>query len=94
MCALCGVILTDHWAERSGARARALRVRLVNRVLGYYGLSLDDWGGAVYTLRDKKGAAVVVSDLASLWKEAERMTGRPLDPLDPGLVVALGGIDG
>ena len=90
MCALCGVLLSDHWTERGGARARAFRVRLVNRVLAYYGLSFDDWSGAVYTLRDKKGAAAVVSDLGSLWTEAERMAGRPLDPLDPELVAALG----
>jgi len=94
MCALCGVLLTDHWAERGGARNRAFRVRLVNRVLAFYGLSLDDWGSAVYTLRDRKGSAVVVSDLASLWTESERMAGRPLDPLDPGLVAALGGVHG
>ena len=91
MCALCGVLLTDHWAERGGARARAFRVRFVNRVLAHYGLSLDDWSGAVYTLRDRKGSAVVVSDLASLWLEAERLAGRRLDPLDPALVASLEG---
>ena len=92
MCALCGVLSSDHWAERGGGvRARVFRVRLVNRVLAHYGLALDDWSGAVYTLRDRKGSAVVVSDLGSLWVEAERMLGRPLDPLDPELVAALGG---
>ena len=93
MCALCGVLLSDHWAEKGGARGRAFRVRLVNRVLAYYGLTLDDWSSAVYTLRDRKGSAVVVSDLASLWAEAEKLAGRRLDPLDPGLVgsLAVGG---
>jgi hypothetical protein len=89
MCALCGVLLSDHWAEVGGARTRHFRVRLVNRVLRHYGLALDDWGGAVYTLRDRKGAAVVVSDLGSLWLEAERLAGRPLDPLEPDLVASL-----
>lgn len=92
MCALCGALLTDHWAEQGGARARAFRVRLVNRVLSFYGLSLDDWGAAVYTLRDRKGTAVVVADLASLWSEAAKLAGRPLDPLDPGLLAALGAV--
>jgi hypothetical protein len=90
MCTLCGVLLSDHWAEQGGARARIFRVRLVNRVLGHYGLSLDDWSGAVYTLRDRKGSAVVISDLGSLWLEAERMLRRPLDPLDPELLASLG----
>jgi hypothetical protein len=91
MCSLCGVLLSDHWAEEGGARARVFRVRLVNRVLVHFGLVLDDWSGAVYTLRDRKGAAVVVGDLGSLWVEAERMVGRPLDPLDPALVEKLSG---
>src|SRR6266511_4013808 len=48
MCALCGVLLEDHWAEHGGRRGRALRVGLVNRVLDHFGLHLDDWSGRVY----------------------------------------------
>jgi hypothetical protein len=95
VCALCGVLASDHWAERGGgARARVFRVRLVNRVLAHYGLSLDDWSGAVYTLRDRKGSAVVVPDLGTLWLEAARLAGRPLDPLDPALVASLAAGEG
>src|SRR5437763_15218176 len=43
MCALCGVLLEDHWAEQGGRRGRALRVGLANRVLACYGLHLGDW---------------------------------------------------
>jgi hypothetical protein len=89
MCALCGVLLSDHWAESGGRRGRALRVALVNRVLGHYGLRLDDWSGRTYVLRDRKGRSSIVSDLGSLWAEAERLCGRRLDPLDPALVAAL-----
>jgi hypothetical protein len=46
---------------------------------------LDDWRGRVWTLRDAKGRSAVVADLGSLWGEAERLAGRPLDPLDPDL---------
>jgi hypothetical protein len=90
MCVLCGALVSDHWAEQDGRRARFERVRLVNRVLAHYGLALDDWAGAVYTLRDSKGSAAVVADLATLWPEAARVAGRPLDPLDPELVASLG----
>jgi hypothetical protein len=91
MCALCGALLNEHWAEQEGGRrARVFRVRLVNRVLGHFGLRLDDWGGRMYVLRDRKGRCAVVADLGSLWVEAERLAGRPLDPLEPGLVRALG----
>ncbi len=90
MCVLCGVLMSDHWAESEGGRReRAARVRLLNRVLGYWGLSLADWAGAVYTIRDGKGRSVVIQDVGALWTAAEELVGRPLDPLDPGLVAAL-----
>ena len=82
--------MEDHWAEREGGRrGRALRVGLVNRVLDHYGLRLGDWSGRVYVLRDGKGHTAVVDNLGSLWVEAEKLAGRPLDPLDPELVRAL-----
>lgn len=91
MCALCSVILNEHWAEQDGGRrARMLRVALLDRVLGHFGLSLSDWAGGVYVLRDRKGAAAVVRDLGGVWSEAERLLGRPLDPLDGELVAWLG----
>jgi hypothetical protein len=91
MCALCGVLLNDHWAEQDGGRrGRAFRVGLVNRVLDHYGLELGDWAGQVYVLRDRKGHAAVVDDLGVLWTKAAALTGGPLDPLDPELVRALG----
>ena len=41
-------------------------------------------------LRDRKGRAAVVENLGVLWTEAAKLAGRPLDPLDPELVRALG----
>jgi hypothetical protein len=91
MCALCGVLLDEHWSEQgSSRRTRGFRVALVNRVLAPFGLRLDDWAGRVYILRDRKGRSVVVDNLGVLWAQAERLAGRPLDPLDPELVAALG----
>jgi hypothetical protein len=91
MCSLCGVLLSDHWAEgEGGRRARLFRVALLNRVLGHFGLSLGDWSGRVYVLRDRTGRTAVVDNLGAVWTEAERLLGRPLDPLDPELVAALG----
>lgn len=91
MCALCGVLLEEHWAEQGGGRrGRAFRVELVKRVLDHYGLTLDDWAGRVYLLRDRKGRAVVVDNLGALWTDAASLAGRPLDPLDPELVRSLG----
>jgi hypothetical protein len=82
--------MSEHWAEEAGGRrARGFRVALLNRVLAHYGLSLSDWAGSVYTLRDGKGRSAVVTDIGMLWSEAEKLAGHPLDPLDPGLVAAL-----
>ena len=92
MCALCGVLLNEHWAEQDGGRrGRVFRVALLNQVLGHFGLRLDDWSGRVYVLRDAKGGSAVVADLGSIWVEAEKLAGRPLDPLDPALLASLGG---
>jgi hypothetical protein len=81
--------MEEHWAEDGGRRGRLFRVQLANRVLDYFGLRLDDWSGRVYVLRDRKGRSAVVSNLGELWVEAERLAGRSLDPLDPGLVAFL-----
>jgi hypothetical protein len=90
MCSLCGVLLNEGWAEQGGdRRARALRLRLLNRVLGHYGLRLDEWSGRVYVLRDRTGRTAVVEDLGSIWREAEQLARRPLDPLDDTLLEAL-----
>jgi hypothetical protein len=90
MCVLCNVLVNEHWAEQEGGRrARVFRVRLLNRVLAFYGLRLDDWSGRVWVLRDRKGRSAVVADLGAIWVEAERLAGRRLDPLDPELLAAL-----
>jgi len=90
MCVLCGVLLNEHWAEQEGGRrGRVFRGRLLNRVLAFYGLRLDDWGGRIWVLSDGKGRSVVVTDLGSLWVQAEQLAGRRLDPLDPELVASL-----
>lgn len=101
VCSLCGALLSDGtWAERDrpGAaadarrlrqRARLRRAEVLNQVLVHVGLRLEDWQGAAYVLRDRKGRQAVVADLAGLWAAAETTLGRPLDPLDPVLVAAL-----
>ena len=71
------------------ARERQERVRLVNRVLEPFGLVLAEWAASSYVLRTSTGRSEMVADLGALWPAAERLLGRPCDPLDPGLLARL-----
>jgi hypothetical protein len=76
--------------QRDRRRDRVHRVALTNEILRFYGLKIDDWGGSKYVVRDRKGRSEIVQDLGSLWPAAERLAGQSLDPLEPGLMAALG----
>ncbi len=109
MCSLCGMLGADaHWTESSGApavfanrsethtrlRERQARTRLVNIVLAHYGLKLADWSGNAYLLSSRTGRTSIVDNLSQLWSEAEKLCGRPCDPLDERLIVSLRGATG
>jgi hypothetical protein len=104
MCALCGVLGgSDHWtdaAARPGVftrnadawqrrRERANRVAGASRVLRVYGLTLSDWQGASFVLSTPTGKTEIVDNLGHLWASAEKLLGRPCDPLDPALIARL-----
>ena len=97
MCALCGLLGSEsHWAAsiKGGLPTRQERLQRIlqaNRVLGFYRLRLDDFQGTSYLLTSPTGRAEIVSDLGQVWRVAEQMAGRPLDPLDPKLLAALEG---
>jgi hypothetical protein len=75
--------------RRNRRRERVRRAALANEVLHHYGLKVSDWSGTRYVLRDGKGRSELVQDLGSLWPAAQKLAGRPLDPLDPALQAAL-----
>ncbi len=102
MCGLCGILGGKaHWTDSSATpeifaeremtqrRERLDRAGLVNRVLGHYRLTLKDWQGAQYVLRSATGKSALVDNLSQMWAEAEIMTGREIDPLDPELIASL-----
>ena len=77
----------DH--ERARRRARHHRTQVLKQILTHYGLRLDDWHSRSYLLSDRKGTTTIVQDLGALWPAAQQLAGRPLDPLDPGLLSQL-----
>ncbi|MEO8004979.1 MAG: hypothetical protein ABI771_08745 [Betaproteobacteria bacterium] len=99
MCALCGVFVGEaHWTEagveavdggRTRRHERLHRVALANRVLKQFGLKLGDWQGSAYLLAGQTGQTAIVSSVAGLWPEAERLRRQPIDPLDERLIEAL-----
>jgi hypothetical protein len=101
MCALCGVLGgSEHWTDavqRPGVftrnidatqrrRERAGRVGCASRVLRHYGLTLSDWQGTSFVLSTATGKTEIVDNLTHLWASAEKLLGRPCDPLDPALI--------
>jgi hypothetical protein len=82
----------EHWTQGAGdggaARRHAERqhqVRLTNALLGLHGLRCADWQGR-FTVTGPSGKRLVVDHLGALWPAAERLAGRPIDPLDPALI--------
>jgi hypothetical protein len=104
MCALCGVLGgSGHWtdaAARPGLftrnvdglqrrRERGHRIACASRVLNYYGLTLSDWQASSYVLSTATGKTEIVDNLTHLWATAEKLLGRPCDPLDADLILRL-----
>jgi hypothetical protein len=89
MCGMCGLLGGgNHWSNAippgAGAntrRQRLIHVALANRVLASYRLRLDDFHGQSFVLSSPTGTSELVGDFAQVWRVAEQMLGRPLDPL-------------
>jgi hypothetical protein len=88
MCGLCGAFgVAEHWTDGSASRAEAQRRVLVgNRFLAPYGLRLAEWSGR-FTLSARTGGSAVVDNFGALWPAAERLAGRPCDPLDDAAIL-------
>jgi hypothetical protein len=103
MCGLCGTLGQVDWTDRSASpeafpgelpRLQAERQQmaaLVSRVLAVEGLRLSVWQGSGYVLRSATGKQTVLASLTQVWSEAERMLGRPVDPLSPRVAAAMVG---
>ena len=90
MCSSCGFpAAPGHWTEAGSAtapdrlRARFRRAQVLQSVLPPYGLTAHDGaqvpGIQIGTL---SGNHMIVRDLEEVWAVVERLSGKPIDPLD------------
>ncbi|WQW11029.1 hypothetical protein KVK65_01470 [Helicobacter pylori] len=82
-------LISTNENARERKRARLKRVRLLNQILAFYGLKIDDWQGAKFVLCDKKGQSVIVNDLGDLWDKAQNLAKKKMDALDSHLLAFL-----
>lgn len=89
MCSACGFpTAPGHWTDAGATspgdrvRLRFIRLGVVNRILAPYGLKAHD-DGVIPGLQlfASTGERVLVPDLSTLWREAGRLAGEPVDPM-------------
>jgi hypothetical protein len=93
MCGLCGMFGgADHWTDQAGGSAleqaaeRRHRVEVANAVLEPFGIRCAEWQGR-FTVAGRTGRSLIVDHLGALWPAAEKLAGRPIDPLDPAVIL-------
>lgn len=104
MCMACGQMFSAiHWSDQQKTDSRGFadqrtlllnrisKIRYTNQVLRYYGLTVSGRTGGGYTVSDKKGRSLLCQDFGDLWVKAQKLSGRPVDPLDPKLIAYLNG---
>ncbi|EJB30021.1 hypothetical protein HPNQ4228_0694 [Helicobacter pylori NQ4228] len=82
-------VISANKNARERKRARLKRVGLLNQILAFYGLKINDWQGAKFVLCDKKGQSVIVNDLGDLWGKAQNLSKKEMDALDSNLLAFL-----
>jgi hypothetical protein len=94
MCSACGYpAAPGHWTEAGAAtahdrlRGRMRRAQVLQTVLPLYGLKAYD-GGEVpgIQISTLSGSQSIVRDLGEVWTLAEKISGGPVDPLDPRII--------
>ncbi|WQS73471.1 hypothetical protein KVD59_01655 [Helicobacter pylori] len=83
------VLISANENARERKRARLKRVGLLNQILAFYGLKINDWQGAKFVLCDKKGQSVIVNDLGDLWGKVQKLAKKEMDALDSHLLAFL-----
>jgi hypothetical protein len=94
MCSACGYpAAPGHWTDAGAStahdrlRGRMRRAQVLQTVLPLYGLKAHD-GGEVPGIQIStfSGNQTIVRDLGEVWALAEKISGGPVDPLDPRFI--------
>jgi hypothetical protein len=95
MCGLCGIFgEKTHWstqgvAKGTSRRQRFFRLQALNRVLSLVHYAIRDFSGTDYVLCSPTGAQTVVKEMGQMWQDLEKLSGKPLDPLDEKMIAAM-----
>ncbi|MGB3643198.1 MAG: hypothetical protein WBG88_00850 [Mesorhizobium sp.] len=96
MCEVCAIFgAGEHWSDFARLRderfpfddimhyrkERARRLDLLNRILGQFDLSCEDWDGEAFAVYDKSGRMELAPVLNDVWEAAERLGAVRADPL-------------
>lgn len=89
MCGLCGMFEDGRrWLDAAATldpaavrRERLKRLAIVRKVLAPARITVDDFEGARFVLRGPTGKTEIVDNLFDLWRHAEALGRRKLDPL-------------
>lgn len=88
MCGLCGIFENGRrWMDLAQLdpaalrRERLRRVAVIRTILAPVRVGVDDWHGASFVVRGPTGAVEIVDNLFDLWRRAEALSGRRIDPL-------------
>src|SRR5262245_11602709 len=101
MCGFCGMFESGRrWLDAATSldptdvrRERLRRVTLVRDVLKTARIAVDDWEGASVVLRGPTGKTEIVDNLFDLWRKAEVLGHRTLDPLVQDFPACLTGVE-
>lgn len=91
MCSACGFpAAPGHWTEAGAPtahdrlRSRMRRAEVLQAVLPFYGLKAYGSGEVPgIQISALSGGESILRDLDEVWALAEKMSGGPVDPLDP-----------
>ena len=89
MCGLCGMFENGRrWLDAAETldsaqvrHERRKRLAIVRRLLAPSRIGVDDWEGASFLLRGPTGKTEIVDNPFDLWRKAQALGGRGLDPL-------------